>query len=56
MPTSESFTGCRPKLSGEDEAVAGARFVDCPRAEGVDVLGGEQPVVLLQVSAEAWNI
>jgi len=32
-----------------DETVTGARFVDRPRAEGVDVLHREQPVVILPV-------
>ncbi len=45
-----------PEAVRVDEAVADARFVDCPRVEGVDVLNREQPVVILPVRPEAWDV
>src|SRR5712664_2533201 len=45
-----------PEAVRVDETVTGARFVDRPRAEGVDVLHREQPVVILSVRPEAWDV
>src|SRR6185369_4381721 len=45
-----------PEAVRIDETVTGARFVDRPRAEGVDALHREEPVVILPVGSEARDV